>query len=204
MNDQVGLFVNIWIKFFFLTTPFFALSMFLSLTKGAIPSERRKLALQITGTVAAFAVGMFFFGTLVFKLFGITLDAFRVGGGALLFVSAVQLLQPQPQPTPSASSQDDDIVVVPMSMPIILGPATIGALMVFGADLSGSTEKTIGCFALLTAIASLGIILLLAASIERFMKTKQLRILSKITGLILAAIAAQMILTGVKNCIQLP
>ena len=202
MNEHVGLFINIWIKFFFLTTPFFALSMFLSLTKGATPSERRKLALQITGTVAAFAVGMFFFGTLVFKLFGITLDAFRVGGGALLFISAVQLLQPHP--TPSASSQDDDIVVVPMSMPIILGPATIGALMVFGADLSGSTEKTIGCFALLTAIASLGIILLLAASIERFMKKKQLRILSKITGLILAAIAAQMILTGVKNCIQLP
>ena len=202
MENHIGLFINIWVKFYFLATPFFAVTMFLTLTKGSGDSERRKLVGQITLAVGVLALGMFFFGALVFKLFGITLDAFRVGGGVLLFLSAVQLAQSKTN-EPSAS-EDEDIVVVPMAMPIVIGPATIGALMVFGADLSGGAEWCTGCLALVCAVLSIGLTLLLASSIKRVLGKKGLKVLSKVTGLILAAIAAQMILVGIRNAFSIP
>ena len=197
MGEYLGLFISIWVKFYFLATPFFALSMFLTLTKGIEDAERHKLAGQITIAITVIALGMFFFGSLVFKLFGITLDAFRVGGGILLFISAVQLTQSKT--SEPSSYKDEDITVVPMAMPVVIGPATIAALMVFGADLPSITEKIIGCCALICSILSVGLTLLLGSSIKRGLGKKGLNVLSKTTGLILAALAAQMVLVGVKN-----
>lgn len=202
MQEHLGLFISIWVKFYFLATPFFAVTMFLSLTEGIADSERRKLAGQITLAIGVLALGMFFFGALVFRLFGITLDAFRVGGGVLLFLSAVQLTQSQTN-VPSTSA-DEDIVVVPMAIPIVIGPATIGAIMVFGADLSSTAERCTGCLALIGSVLSIGLTLLLASSIKRILGKKGLKVLSKITGLILAAISAQMIIVGIRNAFSIP
>ena len=93
MTDGASFFLSVWIKFFFLFTPFFALSMFLVMTKGYTEGARRKLALQISGAVGGICLALFFFGNVVFALFGITLDAFRIGAGALLFLTAVGLVQ---------------------------------------------------------------------------------------------------------------
>lgn len=195
--NELSFFVSVWFKFFFLFTPFFALSMFLSMTKGYPESQRRKLAFQISGAVGVFCLVLFFFGDIVFSLFGITLDAFRVGAGALLFLSAVSLTQTSTATSKPAS--EEDIAVVPMAMPIIVGPATIGTLLVLGAEIPSAFMKGLGCVALLLAIASVGTILLMASLIERIVGRRGLNILSRLTGLILAALAAQMILVGVKH-----
>ncbi|MBA4390929.1 MAG: hypothetical protein C0399_08325 [Syntrophus sp. (in: bacteria)] len=197
MTDAVSFFVSVWLKFFFLFTPFFALSMFLSMTKGYAEIQRRKLALQVSGAVGIFCLALFFFGNVIFSLFGITLDSFRVGAGALLFLSAVGLVQANP--APSKPSSEEDIAVVPLAMPIIVGPATIGTLLVLGAEITDAFHKSLGCFALLLAVISVGTILVLASFFERAVGKKGLNILSKITGLILAALAAQMILIGVQH-----
>lgn len=197
MNSGLSFFVSVWIKFFFLFTPFFALSMFLSMTKGYEDAARRRLALQISGAVGILCFALFFFGNAVFTVFGITLDAFRVGAGVLLFLSAVGLAQGKA--TASSSNEDEDIAVVPLAMPIIVGPATIGTLLVLGAEIANAKERVIGCLALVLAVVSVGAILLLGASIERALGKRGINILSKITGLVLAALAAQMILTGVQH-----
>lgn len=199
MTDAVSFFVSVWLKFFFLFTPFFALSMFLSMTKGYAEIQRRKLAMQVTGAVGVFCLALFFFGDIIFSLFGITLDSFRVGAGALLFLSAVGLVQATTNPATSKPSQEEDIAVVPLAMPIIVGPATIGTLLVLGAEITDVFHKGLGCFALLLAVISVGTILVLASFFERAVGKKGLNILSKITGLILAALAAQMILVGVQH-----
>jgi multiple antibiotic resistance protein len=206
MGEQFGFFVTVWIKISFLFTPFFALTMFLSMTDGgAYNNERRKVALQVTGAVAALSVVIFLFGDLVFNLLGITLDAFRVGAGALLFLSAVQLVQSKRSSSiPKVENDDDDIAVVPLAIPIIIGPAVIGTLMVFGSDISSLGQKGIGVAALLCAALTTGTILLLGTRIERLLGEKGLKIVSKVTGLVLSAIAAQMIMDGVKNFSQLP
>ena len=195
--DSLGFLFSIWVKFFFLFTPFFALSMFLSITKAYGEDQRRKLAVRVSLAVFTLCVGLFFFGSLVFTLFGITLDAFRVGAGALLFLSAVGLVR-----TGEASAAprlDEDVAVVPLAMPVVVGPATVGTLLVLGADMPSVAQKTLGCVALVLAVASLGVILFLGAAIERALGRRGLEILSKITGLVLAALAAQMILTGTRN-----
>lgn len=85
-------FINNFLKFVFLLTPFFVLSMFLSMTQGWAMRQKRLLALRIG--IAAFCTCMIllFFGKWIFEAFDITLDAFRIGGGALLFLSAVGLV----------------------------------------------------------------------------------------------------------------
>lgn len=206
MGEQFGFFITVWFKFTFLFAPFFALTMFLSMTDGgAYNNRRRTVALQVTAAVAVLSVTIFLFGNIVFNLLGITLDAFRVGAGVLLFLSAVQLTQSKRSTNmPKVAEDDDDIAVVPLAMPMIIGPAVIGTLMVFGSDISSLGQKGIGIMALLLAALTVGLILFLGTHIERLLGKKGLKILSKTTGLVLSAIAAQMILTGVKNFFQQP
>lgn len=188
---------SIWLRFFFLFTPFFALTMFLTLTQAYTEFQRRKLAVQVSFATAVVCISLFFFGKVVFSIFGITLDAFRVGAGALLFLSAVRLVYAKEAP-PVANS-DEDMAVVPMAIPVIVGPATTGALLVLGGEMPDTSHRLIGLIALILAIITLGTILFIGSSIEQVLGKKGLGILSKITGLILAALAAQMILMGVQH-----
>ena len=79
----MALFLSLWIKLFFVLTPFFALTMFLSLTEEYEEPRRRKLAVTATVAVAVICLVLFFAGRQIFSLFGITLDAFRIGAGVL-------------------------------------------------------------------------------------------------------------------------
>jgi multiple antibiotic resistance protein len=194
------LFINNWLKFFFLLTPFFALSMFLTLTKEHSITKKRRLAIQVTGAVILVCLIMYFFGGYVFKVFGITVDAFRVGAGGLLFLSAVSLVRTKSKTPPTKDQpKEDDIAVVPLATPIIVGPATIGTIIVFGNEVTSKTELFSGLISLLLAILSIGALLFVASDIERLLGKKGINILSKMVGLILSALAAQMILTGLKN-----
>jgi multiple antibiotic resistance protein len=196
-DSSLGFLFSVWMKFFFLFTPFFALSIFLSFTKAYTEVQRHRLAIQVSCAVAVLCLALFFFGNLVFTLLGITLDAFRVGAGALLFLSAVKLLgAAEPLLAPD---QQDDIAVVPLAMPVVVGPATVGTLLVLGAEMPSAGQRTLGCIALVLAVVSLGLILLLGSTIERALGRRGLAILSKLTGLVLAALAAQMVLTGVHH-----
>lgn len=194
MVDSFHFFVAVWLKFFFLFTPFFALSMFLSMTGDYTEPRRRRLAVMISAAVAALCIGLLFLGNQIFAVFGITLNAFRVGVGALLFLSAINLVQGK-KAAPDAN-QEADIAVVPLAMPVIVGPATTGTLLVMGAGMKDLTERLVGSLALLAAVVCLGVMLLLATAIERGIGHRGLNILSKLTGIILAALAAQMMMDG--------
>src|SRR5450759_2251996 len=119
MTGSPTLFFSVWIKFFFVFTPFFALSMFLSLTEGYNEHRRRRLALGVSGAVAGLCLLLFFAGNQLFSLFGITLNSFRIGAGALLFLSAVSLVQGYT--TTAGANPHDTIAVVPLAIPIIVG-----------------------------------------------------------------------------------
>lgn len=197
MNTDWNFFISVWLKFFFLLTPFFALSMFLSLTPGYSDVQRRKLSLRIGAAAVLLCLTLFFFGSVIFTLFGITLNAFRVGAGALLFLSAVHLVQGKT--AAPAADNDEDIAVVPLAMPVMVGPATIGTLLVLGAEIDDPTRRGLGCLALFLAVSSVSLLLWMATFIENLLGRRGLAILSKITGLILSALAAQMMLTGIRD-----
>lgn len=192
-----SLFFSTFIKFFFLLTPFFALSTFLSMTQNYGTTERRVLALKVTLAVLVTCLVIFAAGNFVFQVFGITLDAFRVGTGILLLLTAITMVQAK-ETNNSADVGKSNIAVVPLAIPVTVGPATTGALMVMGGELGTWEETLVSLAALALAIVALGIILFLSAGIERLVKKQGIVVLSKITGLILSALAAQLIMTGIK------
>jgi multiple antibiotic resistance protein len=196
-EKRMSQFLSIWITLFFVFTPFFALTMFLSMTEGYDESHRRRLAVTVSISVAVLCLILFFAGKQLFALFGITLDAFRIGAGALLFLSGVALVQGRA--ANAGASSDGDVAVVPLAMPIIVGPATTGTLLVMGAELEGIQVKLIGSLALLAAVACIAAVLLLSAYIQRGLGVRGIGILSKLTGLVLAALSAQMVMTGVQG-----
>lgn len=191
------LYISIWVKLFFLLTPFFVMSAFLSLTQDLSAAQRRRVALWLTFDVVLICFILYFLGNAIFSVFGITLDAFRIGAGVLLFLSAVDLVRGSE--TSMKKEGPGGITVVPLAIPITVGPATTGALLVMGAEVSTVWERIIGCAALVSAVLSVGILVLLANSIERVIGQTGLKILSKLTGLVLSALAAQIIFTGIKH-----
>jgi multiple antibiotic resistance protein len=197
MGESTQLFVSIWIKLFFLLTPFFVMSVFLSLTQVLSAAQRRNVAMWLTVDVILICFVLYFLGNAIFSVFGITLDAFRIGAGALLFLSAVDLVRGS-ESTMQREGQGS-ITVVPLAIPITVGPATTGALLVMGSEVVTMWEKIVGCAALVSAVLSMGILLFLANSIERIIGRTGLKVLSKLTGLILSALAAQIVFTGIKH-----
>jgi len=194
---MLTLFTNVYLKLFFLLTPFFVVSTFLSLTPDWDSSARRRLAARVTVAVLAAAFALFLFGRGIFAVFGVTLDAFRIGAGTLLFLSAVGLARGNVGGQKEARL--DDIAVVPLAIPVTVGPATTGALLVMGAELDGLLPRVVASAALFCAVLSVGLLLRVAGTLERWLGQSGLVILSKLTGLILASIAAQLIFTGVRT-----
>jgi multiple antibiotic resistance protein len=192
--------VNTFVKFFFLLTPFFGLSMFLAMTRELPESERKRLALRVAVAVWIVCFVFFLSGKYLFQVFGITLDAFRIGTGTLLFITAIGLAQGKEAEVDAA--EKNDFVVVPLAVPIIAGPATLGTLLVISAETPSWTSRAFAFVTLSFAIVAMGTLLYLAASLERLLSKRGILILSKLTGLVLSALAAQMIFTGVADFIR--
>ena len=197
MTELVTLFVNVFLKIFMILTPFFVISAFLSLTKDDQPAARQRIAKKITVAVALTCFALFLFGAYIFALFGITLDAFRIGAGAVLFISAVGMIQGKAAVATPESRED--VAVVPLAIPVTVGPGTIGALLVMGAGLKTVPEKIVASLALLGAVLAVGGLLSAAGRLERHLGQQGLTILTKLTGLFVSAIAAQIFFTGLKN-----
>ncbi len=194
---MLSLFANTFIKFFFLLTPFFVVSTFLAMTRELDSHARHNLIHRVMLAVLVACVTLFSFGSYLFAVLGITVDAFRVGAGALLFLSAVSLVRGRR--SDDIVDPNQDIAVVPLAIPVTVGPATIGALLIMGGELESLSQQLIGGSALLAAIIFVGILLYVSTSIEKILGQKGLNVLSKLTGLILAAMSAQMMMQGVKN-----
>jgi len=177
--------------------------MFLALTRGEASAVRRKVANKAIIASVVISFVLFFFGSSLFSVLGITLDAFRIGSGVLLFLSALSLVRDgtRNHAVGMPSEELDDVSVVPLAVPIIVGPATIGTILVYGAELHG-WEMILGLCGLLLALGSLALLLYSASLIERILGRTGLNVLSKITGLILAAMAAQIVMSGVMGFLQ--
>lgn len=194
---MTNLFISLYIKLFFLLTPFFVLTVFLSFTEDMDIHEQHRLAVRTTIAVLVISLILYFAGNPIFATLGITLDGFRVGAGALLFLSAVALVsgkKSRPEP-----EDDTDVAVVPLAIPITVGPATIGTLLILGAELGTATQKAVGAGALASACLTVGLILFSASTVKRVIGTMGLSVLTRITGLVLSAMAAQIVFTGVKS-----
>lgn len=197
------IFISTFLKMFFIMTPFFVLSVFLTVTHDATSKERKALAIKVTISVIVMSLVLLFFGKNIFDVFGITLDAFRIGAGALLFLTAVELVRGNKD---TAKVGDKDILqlaVVPLAIPVTIGPGTIGILLVMGATFEDTSSMLMGSLALVCAVLVVGIMLYTSSIFEKLIGKQGLLVISKITGLFLAALSAQIVFTGIKGFLEL-
>jgi multiple antibiotic resistance protein len=196
--EQIRSFFHIYIQMLFLLAPFFSSSIFLMMSDGMEPPQRRKAAIRTSFGVMACICVFFFFGKPLFSVLGITLPAFQVGTGCVLFLSSIMRvlgigIQQHHR------NENEDFAVVPLAIPIIVGPGTIGALLVLGTAVEGITETLVTFAAVLCGGLTVAAFILLAERIERLLGQKLLATIIKVTALMLTALAAQIIFNGIKG-----
>lgn len=196
-------FIATFLKIFFMMTPFFVLSVFLTLTNEVSKSEKKALAIKVTISVVIVSLILLFFGKHIFSIFGITLDAFRIGAGSLLFISAVELVKGNKDSATTSNKDISQLAVVPLAIPVTIGPGTIGILLVMGATFENTSSMLVGSLSLVSAVLVVGIMLYSSSVIENIIGKQGLLVISKITGLFLAALSAQIVFTGIKNFLEL-
>ena len=111
---------SVYLKMLVLYSPFFVLSCFISLTRGYSSKERRRLAWKVALATLVSSVLLYLFGRVIFSVFGITVDAFRIGAGSVLFISALGMAQGK-----SAVQTDNvqqDVTIVPLTIPLTVRP----------------------------------------------------------------------------------
>ncbi|AXH16087.1 MarC family protein [Malaciobacter mytili] len=196
-------FISIYLKMFFIMTPFFVMSVFLTVTNDSDLKEKHTLAIKITISVIVMSLVLLFFGKYIFQIFGITLDAFKIGAGALLFLTAVELVKGNKDRQEIGHKSVLDLAVVPLAIPVTIGPGTIGILLVMGAEFNTFSKLMTGSFALVCAIVTIGVMLYLSSQFEKIVGKQGILVISKITGLFLAALSAQIMFGGIKSFLNL-
>jgi len=192
---------SLYLKMLVLYSPFFVLSCFISLTRGYTVKERKRLAWKVTIGTLISSVLLYLFGQSIFDVFGITVDAFRIGAGSVLFISALGMAQGKP--AVQADNLQQDVTIVPLTIPLTVGPGTIGALLVMGVSQPHWDDKLPALLGILAASITVGLVLYLSDLFERLLGDQGLQIVSRLMGLFVCALAAQIIFTGVKNYLAL-
>ena len=196
---DLTLFATAFVTVLVIMDPVGNIPIFLALTKGQDVPERRRSAL-LASTVAgvvilAFALG----GQQVLELLGISLEALQVAGGLLLLVIALELLQPSGSGgSSSLASGDTNIALVPLGTPLLAGPGAIAATMLYSRqadDLGGTLSVMLAIAAVLTVIY---LSMRYASVFARILRDNGIELLSRVMGLLVAAIAVQLVARAVE------
>ena len=183
--------------------PFLAVPIFVSATAGYRRGERQRLARVVTLTVFLVLAGAALFGDSVLRMMGASLPAFQVGGGLVLLLMALAMLNAhvgdirQTRAEAKEMKEREYTGVVPLAVPLLAGPGAIGTSII-AAQNGGVLHQAVlvACIALLCALVWL--VLHLAQSIASRLGTTGLNIASRLLGLLLAAIAIQTMAEGLR------
>ena len=184
--------------------PVGAVPVFLTITRNRPPRERLRMALTTAGAVAAVLIGALLAGEVVLAFFDISVASFRVGGGILILVMAMAMLHGSPthakntpEETAEAAKEDaTSVAIVPLAMPLLAGPGSIGTVILYADRYQAMAERmTIIGLILVVAMIVLGC-LVLAVNIGRRLGGTGIKVLTRLMGLLLAAIAVEFIAEG--------
>ena len=192
------------LKILILLNPFAVLSTFLSLTAECTPSERLQISLKSGCAVIVSGVLLFFCGQSLFSLLGINIPVFKVGGGIILMICAIRLVwgDGSARRRGSARESHGSIAVVPIAIPMAVGPGTAAGLILIGLERGALWNTLSSLLALGVATLLLTTLLALGTQAERLFRQEGIQIITKLTGLFLSAIAAKMILEGVRHTLS--
>jgi multiple antibiotic resistance protein len=190
---------------FFLVDPFAVIPMFLAITDAAPPAERRQMARRSAWTCAivlsVFAVA----GSLIFKMFGITLPAFKIAGGIILLQIGLDMLQGRQtgtKVTPEEAQEGtvkEDASIIPLGIPMLAGPGAISTVMVLVGESHSFWQHAIVYATILATAYASYLVLAGADRVRSYLGETGIRILMRLMGLLLVALAVQFVVNGLTD-----
>lgn len=197
---EVAALITAFVTLFVVIDPIGLAPMFVALTKGADVSFRRAVAIRscVIGVILLMVFGLF--GEAVLQAVGISMPAFRISGGILLFVTALDMLfERRTQRRQGQSANADDPSVFPLATPLIAGPGAMTSMIL----LTGQSSDWSGLFAIhlvMVAVVLLVFIFFLAAGmIERALGDTGINVVTRLLGMLLAALSVQFVLDGLQS-----
>lgn len=208
MDYSVLYILTVFSGFFAMMNPIGSTPIFIGLTKGMNSKDKRAIAFK--ALLIAFIVVVIFIlmGKFIFQVFGITLPAFRITGGILLFITGLKMLLSDNPDFEVKNIEEMDvkaktrIAVSPLGIPILAGPGTIAAAMNFVAD--GSPQSlllTSGIFLFLCIFTYL--LFISGQRMVNFLGENVIQVISRLMGLILSVIGTEMIISGIRSAIEI-
>jgi MarC family membrane protein len=178
--------------------------VFLALTADRVAPERRRAALQATVVAASVILVFALFGQGILALLGISLPALQVAGGLLLVLVALELLRPPAAGggAAPAARPGQNVALVPLGTPLLAGPGAIAATMVYMSAADTALQVVAVVAALLVALAVVYVALRSAARLAGVLKQNGIDLLSRVVGVLLAAIAVQLVASGIQEWVR--
>lgn len=212
---MLSLFLASFVTFFVAIDPVAMAPMFTTMTSRMAPAWRERMAWHSIAYATAILLAFAFGGAWLLQQIHVSIDAFRIAGGVLLFLIAVDMLfekrserrderaEKVAQHQAEHPESQDDISVFPLAIPLIAGPGAIASIMLFFSQNEGAIERIVilagvGANLLLCLVA-----FLLAGPISRLMGPQVGSMLTRVFGILLAALAAQFIVDGISNAFGL-
>ncbi|MDR9428750.1 MAG: MarC family protein [Salibaculum sp.] len=201
---DIAFLVTAFAALFVVIDPIGLTPIFVALTQGMSATRRRALALRACGISFALLLVFALFGEAVLGFIGISMPAFRVAGGILLFLTALDMLFERRQKrrrdqADEEDDEDDDPSVFPLAIPLIAGPGAIATIIL----LVGQGEGLVGFVAImgvLLAVLALVLTLFLGAGLlERLLGKVGINVVTRLLGMLLAALSVQFVLDGLRS-----
>lgn len=178
--------------------------LYIALTQGMSAAQRRAIGMRACLTAMVLMLGFLFLGAGLLGFIGISMPAFRIAGGILLFITALDMLFERRQSRRQHNADDGnepghDPSVFPLAIPLIVGPGAITTIILLAGQTNGAAD-----YAAIAAVMALNLIIvfgffLASTSIERILGKVGISVVTRVLGMLLAALAVQFILDGLRS-----
>ncbi len=198
-------YLKIFIGILAIVNPLGVIPLFISMTADESPAQRYNTIRVVAIGVAAILLVALFFGQFILEFFGITINSFRIGGGILILLMAISMLQAktshvrQTDAEAQESIEKESVAIVPLSTPLLAGPGAISTVILAAHKSTGIIHYSTIAVGILVLSALIWGVLRLSHLIERRISATGINIFTRIMGLILTAIAVEFIAAGLKG-----
>ncbi len=196
---EIELALTAFVALFVIIDPIGLAPLFLALTKDNTPAERRRIGIR--AVMVGFGILLVFglVGEAVLDAIGIGMPAFRISGGILLFLTAIEMLfEKRTQRRENQAESDNDPSVFPLAMPLIAGPGAMTTMILLIGEHSGDIAGQAMVFGVMTLVLTLVLIMFLAGNlIERMLGQTGINLISRLFGMFLAALSVQFVIDGI-------
>ena len=187
-----------FVTLFVITDPIGNAPIFVAITRNLTPRQRQRAALRAVLAAGALILGFAVFGEVVLRYLHVSLGSLSIAGGLLLMLVALEMLRGSDFPG-GDSEKPEDIALVPLATPLVTGPGAIATAIVLWRAHPGFCGHSAVILAIVLAVACVGGALIIAERVTRATSPAILSFLTRVFGLLLSAIAVQLVVDGVRS-----